>query len=742
MKLSVYKNSLLLQSYDFSNNENGNVDTGINIFIGRSKDCHVVLDDKQISRQHAKIIFTDNGWTLEKISPLGNLLVNGSPVENKCVLNSSDSIVLGSFSISVELSESEQNINSKPAPINTPEVTAAKVEESEKPEEAQTTEEVASPADQPEQPLEENGFSSSNEVENVETPSEETPAEEVASGEDNGENESSTRIFSSFMEFELKLEGPHAPYDIYKITQPEIYIGRDPTRSQIVIRDTEVSGRHALLRKGALSCKLMDLDSSNGTILNGKRINEADLNHGDEFQIGTTKFTFLIKSEMLKDEEESLMPVEQNQEIEVTEEVEEEIEEGLDLGEDNLVTADSGSGGNFGGDETDAKPAGKKSLIASLLSKDALKDPEKRKKLIIGLVVIIGAWALLSEDDTSNKKPTENKSKVEKSNRLNVDSGEKQPKAPPVEGSPAKVVQLTKEQKEFVESSYVLAKKLFNQGKYAETIFEIDKVFAITPDYKESKQIYILAKQGLAKLEEMEKKKQEEIDRKIRQEKVVGLLEKVKVAVKNREKIVAEGLFSQIMQLDPENADVPQLKLELEAWVKEQDKIALEKAEKESARKKMVDGMQEGKNLFLRKEWFKAVSALELYLKEKNLDEDLIKEATKMVEESRANLKATVDPILEKARSLKEGQDFKGAYQAYQEILKIQPGNRESLDEINSIKDVLELRARKVYREAIVSESLSLFDDAKEKLQEVQQISPNDSDYYKKATDKLRDYLQ
>ncbi len=240
----------------------------------------------------------------------------------------------------------------------------------------------------------------------------------------------------------------------------------------------------------------------------------------------------------------------------------------------------------------------------------------------------------------------------------------------------------------------------------------------------------------------MEKKKQEEIDRKIRQEKVVGLIEKVRVAVKNREKILAEGLFSQIMQLDPENADVPQLKLELEAWVKEQDKIALEKAEKESARKKMVDGMQDGKNLFLRKEWFKAVSALEVYLKEKNLDEDLIKEATKMVEEARANLKATVDPILEKARSLKEGQDFKGAYQAYQEILKIQPGNRESLDEINNIKDVLELRARKIYREAIVSESLSLFDDAKEKLQEVQQISPNDSDYYKKATDKLRDYLQ
>ena len=42
--------------------------------------------------------------------------------------------------------------------------------------------------------------------------------------------------------------------------------------------------------------------------------------------------------------------------------------------------------------------------------------------------------------------------------------------------------------------------------------------------------------------------------------------------------------------------------------------------------------------------------------------------------------------------------------------------------------------------EGIISESLSLFEDAKEKFQEVQQISPSDSEYYKKASEKLRDY--
>ena len=60
---------------------------------------------------------------------------------------------------------------------------------------------------------------------------------------------------------------------------------------------------------------------------------------------------------------------------------------------------------------------------------------------------------------------------------------------------------------------------------------------------------------------------------------------------------------------------------------------------------------------------------------------------------------------------------------------------------MNAIREKLTIRSRKIYREALISESLSLFNDAKEKFQEVQQIAPSDSDYYKKATAKLKDYL-
>ena len=47
----------------------------------------------------------------------------------------------------------------------------------------------------------------------------------------------------------------------------------------------------------------------------------------------------------------------------------------------------------------------------------------------------------------------------------------------------------------------------------------------------------------------------------------------------------AEGMFSKILEIDPENFDVPQLKLEINAWKKEQERIAMEKAQKKAIEK-------------------------------------------------------------------------------------------------------------------------------------------------------------
>jgi tetratricopeptide (TPR) repeat protein len=264
----------------------------------------------------------------------------------------------------------------------------------------------------------------------------------------------------------------------------------------------------------------------------------------------------------------------------------------------------------------------------------------------------------------------------------------------------------------------------------------------IDPKYKKIVEFLTRTKEGLQKITELEAQKRADEERLKIKKIVEELLVKAREAVKERMVAPAESYFAQITEKDPENIEVQQLKMELEAWQKEQERIALEKAVKEAARKAMVDALSPGKTFYITKQWYKAILKLEEFLRRKGSDEDLIKEASEMLSDAKNQLASELGPMVGKARSLKEGQDLKTAYEAYLDVLKIEPTNAEALNEVDEIKNQLETRSKKIYREAIIAESLSLFNDAKEKFQEVQQISPTDSEYYKKASDKLKNYLE
>jgi pSer/pThr/pTyr-binding forkhead associated (FHA) protein len=78
----------------------------------------------------------------------------------------------------------------------------------------------------------------------------------------------------------------------------ETLIGRAPT-TQIQLPDESVSREHAFLSydEAEASWVVEDLQSTNGTKLNGKRVRSASLGHGDIVQIGHTKLKFLLKNE-------------------------------------------------------------------------------------------------------------------------------------------------------------------------------------------------------------------------------------------------------------------------------------------------------------------------------------------------------------------------------------------------------------------------------------------------------------
>ena len=67
--------------------------------VGRSSSCDVVLNDADVSRQHARISFEeDSGWVIEDLGSTNGVVVNGGRVDGRLRLSVGDQITLGPVS--------------------------------------------------------------------------------------------------------------------------------------------------------------------------------------------------------------------------------------------------------------------------------------------------------------------------------------------------------------------------------------------------------------------------------------------------------------------------------------------------------------------------------------------------------------------------------------------------------------------------------------------------------------------
>lgn len=73
----------------------------------------------------------------------------------------------------------------------------------------------------------------------------------------------------------------------FELEDPTLRLGRESSAT-IQLHDTEVSRLHAEIRRVDRDFSIADLDSSNGTFVNGKRIRQHQLNSGDQVQVGGT----------------------------------------------------------------------------------------------------------------------------------------------------------------------------------------------------------------------------------------------------------------------------------------------------------------------------------------------------------------------------------------------------------------------------------------------------------------------
>ncbi len=92
------------------------------------------------------------------------------------------------------------------------------------------------------------------------------------------------------------LAGPNEG-EVYPLPENrEILIGRTPT-CNIFLRDKGVSRFHSTIVVGEGRCKLADLQSSNGTFVDGERMDACELTVGQEITVGETRLQIVETDE-------------------------------------------------------------------------------------------------------------------------------------------------------------------------------------------------------------------------------------------------------------------------------------------------------------------------------------------------------------------------------------------------------------------------------------------------------------
>ena len=81
-----------------------------------------------------------------------------------------------------------------------------------------------------------------------------------------------------------------------RVDKRRVVLGRS-RECDIQVEDANVSRRHAELRQEGTSFWIVDLDSTNGLEVNGKRVKRAKLEPGDSFTVGSTEVTFSTERE-------------------------------------------------------------------------------------------------------------------------------------------------------------------------------------------------------------------------------------------------------------------------------------------------------------------------------------------------------------------------------------------------------------------------------------------------------------
>lgn len=710
----IQKNGQLIRSQPLESGES---------VLGRGEGCVIRLEDRAVSRQHAILRSSNGGITIERKSPVAPLLINGAECTT-ATLKEGDEIHVGPYVLKVSISAPLAAAQAEDPPAENPVLPEPVFE--------------APPVQEEVPRLELGTRSGPHEVEEINVESI-TQMHETA-----GEDSRTKVLATGVVKLGLRFASGVASVETAEFDQDEVSIGRGKG-CDVVLNEKKASRKHVVIRRsgeGAMvSFTIVDLQSANGTFVNGARITEHVLSGDDLVRIGDVEFICQSVSPGFERRSRHFLKVDQAEPLHESA----SPDEGLFAPPFDargaapaaaMPAIDSGHASGFSnvagiaGISVGGAPSG-----GSLL--DRFRALPQRTRMLAIVAAGLAVFMFVGEDDAP--KPKGAKAKKEVAARAAPN--------PAASGGPGGAPllptfeQLKPELKKFVESQYDLATQYFKNKDYDRALYEVRKIFQYVSDYADARDLERWATKGKQLMQAQEEEERRREAERATRTKVAQLVMEIGGHMSRREYEQARELFAQVIALDPENDQVVQWKKEIEKHDEQVREEAMRRKfdEETNARAREIVATADQKRAAGK--WIDSIAEYDSALKLEPKDKKIVARANAGIEAAREGLKAAISPLITEGRELETQSEFSKAFQSYEKARAIDPRSSEALEGMARIRGVLGEQAKNLYTEAVLAESYSDFAQAKAKFEQIVQGTPKDDPYYERARRKLMKYV-
>lgn len=528
-----------------------------------------------------------------------------------------------------------------------------------------------------------------------------------------------TRVVEAGISATFRFEPGTANVSDFVLDKDVAVFGRG-SNCDVVLTEKKASRKHCEVRRQGLSFFVKDLNSSNGVLVNGVQISEQELVPGDVIQIGECQIQFIVENKQYFSQQDQFMPVPSHlsqQMQELPQYNAPDLGQVHGLGMDPVFGASPDSAPGIP-TEPPLSPTDYIGRAKRAWSK--IPRPQRMRYLSI-LVVFALVTALLGGPDEAPKEPVR-----------------------PVGGSKTRTYeQLTPQKKKFVRDHYGQLITAQEKKDFTKMLEHTGHILTYVDEYKDTLTYERLAKKRLEEIEEERRRaeaerRQEEIRQAVKALEEKGKPIYEKALNEQRFRVELDSVIQEIYSKDPNN----RLAQEWKEGIRSKDQKDRDEAEAarifEEKKAAAEEQLAAVRRTYESEKYVQALAEAEKLADVDWSEGDYRERIDALKEEIRSKLSSIIDPRLREANSQRgEGGDLVKANQLYGEVLKVDPNNREAVNGMSAIKEVLHLRAKRFYAEAILAESVSDLPEAKDKFEKCFRTAPETDSYKRRCRNKL-----